>query len=143
MIACDFGGFHATPFFEKSTSSCFDCQFWFGSLEGMKPPPYKQQGSLFMWVGAFCIIKTHYFILLSDKGVSYPFHSPHFILALPTMTQFCDWLHSYWGPPSISFNRYRCCSLCLTYMFLPKFAVKSHYLRSSPFLSGCCSRCPW
>ena len=32
-----------------------------------------------MWVGAFCIRKADYLILLSDMGVTYPFHSPHCI----------------------------------------------------------------
>ena len=40
------------------------------------------------WVGAFCIREADYFIFHSDTGVTYPFHSPHFCLALPAMTQF-------------------------------------------------------
>ena len=68
---------------------------------------------------------------------------PPFYLALPTMTQFHDWLHPSWGPLSTSINGYRCHSLCITYMFLPKSAAKSCYLWSSPILSGCSSRHPW
>ena len=52
------------PISWRSTSSCSDCQFQFlsfflifiisnGGL--MKPPLYRWQGSLFWWVGAFCI----------------------------------------------------------------------------------------
>ena len=74
--------------------------------------------------------------------VTYPFHSPHFCLALHTVTQFCDWLHSSWGSLSASINGYRHCSLCLTYMFLPRSKATSCYLWSSPILSGCSSRCP-
>ena len=76
-------------------------------------------------------------------GVTYQFSLPWFCLALPTMTQFHDWLHSSWGSLSTSANRYRCHSLCLTYVFLLRSAATSHYLRSSPILGGCSSRCPW
>ena len=60
------------------------------SLEGMGPPLYRWQGSLFRWVGAFCIREVDHFVVPPDTGVAYPFHSPHFCLALPTVTQFCD-----------------------------------------------------
>ena len=96
-----------------------------------------------MWVGAFHIRKADYLILLSDIGVTYPFHPPPFCFALPTMTQFCDWSHSSWGSLSTSINGHRHHSLCLMYMFLPKSAAKSHYLWSSPILSGCSGRHPW
>ena len=49
------------------------------SLKGMMPPLYRQQGSLFRWVGAFCVREVDYIVLLSDIGVTYLFHSPHFI----------------------------------------------------------------
>ena len=113
------------------------------SLEGMMPPLYRWQGSLFRWVGAFCIREADYIVLLSDTGVTYPFHSLPFSLALPTMTQFHDWSHSSWGSLSTSINGYRCHSLCLMYLFLLRSAAKSHYLWSSPVLSGHSSRCPW
>ena len=74
------------------------------SLEGVMPPLYRQLGSLFRWVGAFCIRETDYWVLLSDMGVTYLFHSPSFCLALPTMTQFHDWSHSSWGSLSASIN---------------------------------------
>ena len=76
-------------------------------------------------------------------GVTYPFPSPPFCLALPTVTQFCNWSHSSWGSLSTSVNGYRHHSLSLTYVFLPRSAVKSHHLWSSPVLSGCSSRSPW
>ena len=69
--------------------------------------------------------------------------TPPFCLALPTMTQFSDWLHFPLGSLSASINRYRCHSLCLTYMFLLKFAARSLYLWSSPILDGCSGRHPW
>ena len=93
------------------------------SLEGMKPSLYRQQGSLFRWVGAFCIREVDYIFILPDMGVTYPFYSPHFCLALPTMTQFCDWSHSSWGSLSVSINRHGCHSPCLTYVFLPRSAA--------------------
>ena len=46
------------------------------SLESMMPSLYRQWGSLFRWVGAFCIREADYFVLLSDMGVTCPFHSP-------------------------------------------------------------------
>ena len=78
-----------------------------------------------------------------QHGGYLPISLPPFYLALPTMTQFCDWLHSSWGSLSASINGYRHCSLCLMYVFLPKSAAKSCYLWSSPILSGCSGRCPW
>ena len=113
------------------------------SLEGMKPPFYRQRGSLFRGVGAFCIREVDYIVILPDTGVTYPFHSSPFCLALPTMTQFHDWSHSSCGSLSASINGYRHHSLCLTYVFLLRSAATSHYLWSSPILSGCFSRCPW
>ena len=113
------------------------------SLKGIMQPLYRWQGSLFRWVGAFCIREIDYIVLLSDTGVTYPFHSLHFVWPLPTMTHFCNWLHSFWGSLYANINRYRHHSLCLTYMFLLRSAAKSHYLRSLPILSGCSSRCPW
>ena len=70
------------------------------------------------------------------------FTSPHFCLALPTMTQFCDWSHSSWGSLSAHINGHEHCSLCLTYVFLLRSAATSHYLWSSPVLSGHSGRCP-
>ena len=55
------------------------------------PLLYNQCGYLFRWVGAFRIKEVDYFVLHSDMGVTYPFHSPPFCLALPTMTQFSEW----------------------------------------------------
>ena len=69
-----------------------------------------------------------------QHGGYLPISLPPFYLALPTMTQFCDWSHPSWGSLSASVNRYRHHSLCLPYMFLPKSAVKSHYQWSSPSL---------
>ena len=38
-------------------------------------------------------------------GDTYLFHSP-LCLALPTMAQFSEWLHSSWGSLSVSVNRH-------------------------------------
>ena len=73
------GGSFVTPLLWRSTSSCIGCHFWFGSLEGMMPLLYSQWVSLFGWVGAFHIRKADYLILQSDTGVTYQFHSPHFV----------------------------------------------------------------
>ena len=51
----------------------------FGSLKGMMPLLYNLCGYCFRWVGAFCIREADYFILHSDMGVTYLFHSPHFV----------------------------------------------------------------
>ena len=74
---------------------------------------HRQWGSLFRWAGAFHIREVDHFVIFPDMGVTYPFHSPHFCLALHTVTQFCDWSHSSWGSLSTSINGYRHCSLCL------------------------------
>ena len=78
-----------------------------------------------------------------QHGGYLPISLPPFYLALPTVTQFHDWSHPFWGSPSASVNRYRRHSLCLTYVFLLKSAAKSLYLWSSPILGGCSSTCPW
>ena len=49
------------------------------SLQGMMPPVYMQWRSLFRWVGTFHIREADYIVLLSDMGVTYPFHSPQFV----------------------------------------------------------------
>ena len=72
-----------------------------------------------------------------------PISLPPFCLALPTVTQFHEWLHSSWGSLSTSVNGYRHRSLCLMYVFLPRSATTSHYLWASPILSGCSGRHPW
>ena len=89
-----------------------------------------QRGRQTLWFFLTQVLLTH-------------FTPPCFCLALPTMTQFHDWLHSSWGSLSASINRHWCHSLCLTYVFLPRFAATSHYLWSSPILCGCSVRCPW
>ena len=77
------------------------------------------------------------------QGLLAHFTCPCFCLALPTVTQFCDWSHSSWGSLSASINGHQCCSLCLTYMFILRSAATSCYLWSLPILSGCSGRCPW
>ena len=89
----------------------------------MMPLLYNWWGYLFRWVGAFHIREADYFVLHSDTGVTYPFDSPHFCLALPAMTQFSDWLHSSSGSLSTSINGYRHCPsalcTCSFQSFLP------------------------
>ena len=109
----------------------------------MMPCLYRWWGSLFRWVGAFCIKRGRlHCCSLWHRGYL-PISLPPFYLALPSMTQFRDWLHCFWGSLSASINGHRHHSLCLTYMFLPRSVAKSHYLWSSPILSGCSGRCPW
>ena len=88
------------------------------------PPFYRQQGPLFMWVGAFHIRKADYLVILSDMGVTYPFTPP--ILFWPCLPRPSSMighipLGVHYLPAS---TRYRCCSLCLMYMFLLKSAAK-------------------
>ena len=81
-------------------------------------------------------------IVLLDMGGTYPFHSPLFCVALPTMTQFHEWSHLSFVSLSASINGLRHHSLHLKYMFLPRSAATSHYPWSSPILCGCSGRCP-
>ena len=143
MIACNFVGLHVTPLLGRAHPCALAVDSGFGFLEGMMPPLYRQLGSIFRWVGAFCIRKAYYLVILSNMGGYLTISLLPFYLALPIMTQFCDWLHPSWGSLSNSINKYRHQSLCLTYVFLPKSAAKSYYLWSSPVISGCSSRCPW
>ena len=124
-------------------SSCFGCQFWFGCLKGMMPPLYRC-ARVPLYVGRSIPCQKGRLPHPSFQHGGYlPISFPPFYLALPTMTQFCDWLHPSWGSLSTSINGHRCHSLYLTYVFLLKSAAKSHYLWSSPGLSGCSSRHPW
>ena len=45
-------------------------------MEGMKPPLYRQWGSICWWVGAFCIREVDRCCHSSWHGGTYPFHSP-------------------------------------------------------------------
>ena len=113
-------------------------------MEGMKPPPYRWWGSLFWWVGAILHQGSIQMLSFLLTWGYLPISLPTLLcLALHTMTQFCEWFHSSWGSLSASINGHRHHSLHLTYMFLLRSAATSHYLRSSPVLSGCSSRCPW
>ena len=86
-----------------------------------------------LWVGRSIPCQRGRLLCPSLQHRGYlPISLPPFCLALPTVTQFSDRSHSSLGSLSASINRYRHCSLCLTYMFLPKFAAKSFYLWSSP-----------
>ena len=112
-------------------------------MEGMKPPLYRWHVSLFQWVGAFCIREVDRHCPSSWQRGYLPISLPPLLcLALPTMTQFCEWSYSSWGSLSASINGHCHHSLCLTYVFLPRSAATSHYLRSLPVLSGRSGRCP-
>ena len=76
-------------------------------VKGMKPPLYRWPGSLFWWVGAFCIREVDRCCHSSWHRSYLPISLPPVLwLALPTMTQFCDWLHSSRGSLSASINRH-------------------------------------
>ena len=53
---------------------------WFS--EGYDAILYNQCGYLCRWVGVFHIRDAEYFILHSDMGVTYPFHSPTILFGL-------------------------------------------------------------
>ena len=80
-----------------NSSSCGCHHFWY--YEGIKPPLYGQQGSLFMWVGVLCVREVDVCVsfLLTWRG-TYPLHPPSLVL-LP-VTQFHEWLH--WSQGSLS-----------------------------------------
>ena len=71
------------------------------------PPLYRWLGFLFRWVGAFCIRKADYLVILSDMGVTYPFHSPHFIwpyLPWPSSMIGCIPLGVHYPPASMGID---------------------------------------
>ena len=72
-------------------------------MEGMKPPLYRWQGSLFRRVGVFHIREERGIVIPLDMGVLIHF-TPSICLVLPTMTQFSEWFHSMWGSLSASIN---------------------------------------
>ena len=75
-------------------------------------------------------------------GVTYLF-TPPILFGLAYHDPVLWLVASLLGSLSAGINRYRHHSLCLRYEFLLKTATKSHYLWSSPILSGCSSRHPW
>ena len=106
-IAWGFGGLTCKPPFWRSTSSCIGCHFWFGSLKGMMPLLYSQWVSLFGWLGALCIREADYFVLHSNMGVTYPFHSPHFVwpcLPWPSSVSGCIPLWVHYLPASMGID---------------------------------------
>ena len=49
------------------------------SLNGMMPPLHRQWGSLFRWVGAFCIREADYLSFFLTQGLLTHFTPPHFV----------------------------------------------------------------
>ena len=95
----------------RSMSLCSGC--WFSFLcfpyslflmKGMKQPLYRWCVSLFGWVGAFCVREVDRHCPSSSHRLNLPISLPPLLcLALPTLTQFCEWLHSSWAvhyPPA-------------------------------------------
>ena len=113
------------------------------SLEGMEPPLYRWWGSLFCWVGAFCIREVDKCSHSSWHGGNLPVSLPlFFCLALPTMTQFHDWFaFLLWF--TICQHQGAWMSFPLPYVCVPS-KVCSHITSPVvfPILSGCSSRCP-
>ena len=138
------------PISWKSTPSCTGCQFWILHfpylsflMEGMKPPLYRQWGSLFWWVRAFCVREV-------DKHGHSSWHRGYLPISLPLFLfglAYCDpvlWLVTFLLGFTIHQHQQAstCHSLCLTYIFLLRSAATSHYLWSSPILCGCSGRHP-
>ena len=107
------------------------------------PLLYNQCGYLFRWVGAFPIREADHFILHSDMGITYPFHSPHFVwpcLLWPSSVigHIPLWVH-YW-PVSMGIDIIPSALHMCSFQSLQPGSL---YLWSSPVLSGCSGRCPW
>ena len=71
------------------------------------PPLYRWWGSFFRWVGAFHIREADDFVLLSNMGVTYPFHSPHFVwpcLPWPSSVIGCIPLGAHYPPASMGID---------------------------------------
>ena len=95
----------AAPLFLEGAHPCalavdsgFLVDFCFSSfsMEGIKPPSTGGKGPLL--VGGSILHQTGRQALsfLLTRGLLTHFTPPLFCLALPTMTQFCEWLHSSW-----------------------------------------------
>ena len=139
------------PISRRSTSSCSGYRFWFLlfivfiiSSGGYEATPL-QVVRIPLLVGRSIPHQRgrQMSSFLLTQGLLTHFTPPIYCLALPTVNQFHDWSHSSWGSLSASINGYCCHSLCLSYMFLLRSAATSHYLSSSPILSGCSGRHPW
>ena len=108
MIAWKFlGGLcDIPPILEEHVLMCW-LSILVTSLEGIMPPLYRQQGSLLRWVGAFCIREVDYVVLLSEIGVTYPFHSSHFVwpcLQWPSSVIACIPLGVHYPPASMGID---------------------------------------
>ena len=101
-------------------------------MEGMKPSLYRWHVPLS--VGRSILyqrgrLMLSFLLTWGYLPISLP---PLLCLALSTVTQFCEWLHSSLASLSTSINWHWHHSLHLKYVFLPRSAARSHYLRSSP-----------
>ena len=69
----------------------------------MKPPLYRQwRVSLLVGRSILHQRGRQTLLFFLTLGLLTHFAPPCFCLALPTMTQFCDWSHSSWGSLSVS-----------------------------------------
>ena len=128
-----------------AVNSGFLANFGFSSFwtEGMKPPFYGWQGSLFWWVGVFHIREADWCHHSSWHRGTYPFHSPLFVWPCqpwPSSVSGCILLgfticQHQWALTSFPLH--------LMYVFLLRSMATSPYLRSSPIFCGCSGGCPW
>ena len=120
-------------------SSCFLSS----SMEGMKPPLYRWQGSLFWWVGVFCIREV-------DRHCHSSWHGGYLPISLPPFVWPCQ----LW--PSLVSGHIQCgvhylpasmgidvipSALCMCSFW----GLQPHHLTWGlhPVFCGCSSRCPW
>ena len=102
-------------------------------MEGMKPPLYRQGGSLFQWVGAFCIREE-------DRCCHSSGHRGYLPISLPLCSV---WPCLPW-PSSMSGHIHHGVHYLPASMGIDlRSAATSYYLRSSSILGGHSGRCPW
>ena len=106
-----------------NSSFCGCHCFW--CYKSMKSPLYGWQGSLFVWVGVFCIREVDiYSSLFPTWRGTYLLH-PQCLVFL-TMTQFHEWSCWSQGPLSNGIYGQQCHSLSQMHMF--PFDVNSHVM---------------
>ena len=109
-------------------------------MEGIKPPLYRWQGSLFWSVGVFHIREVNRHCHSSWHGSYLPISLPPCsvwpCLLWPSSMSGCIHYGVHYLPESMGIE------IIPSTLFMWS-AATSHYLRSSPILCGHSGRCPW
>ena len=131
------------PLSWSSMSSWSGCLFRFpvsfsfslSSMEGMKPPPYRWQGSFFWWVGVFCIREEDRHCHSSWHGGTCPFHSP-FVLFDLAYHDPVPWVVAFIMGFTICQHQWALTLFPLPYVHVPFWGLQPHHITWGLHLSS-------